>query len=204
MRHTIKWMMLVLLTLLISVGSYAQRSKESLEKEINLYAVNTGDAPVDIELPFPASDVRLAPGEIRLFTSPTWRLPPEARIEGDTLVVEIPQDATPEARKAHCILPLDLSRELADGHGALVSVRVSAEGVSKPDLPWNGVKCMLHFIDAESGAARWPGAGLPQVKAFTNLLAQTRIGPLDLNGLPADHLYLRSGKYQDQCGVGYL
>ena len=34
MRHTIKWMMLVLLTLLISVGSYAQRSKESLEKEI--------------------------------------------------------------------------------------------------------------------------------------------------------------------------
>lgn len=34
MKHTIKWMTLVLLTLLISVGGYAQRSKESLEKEI--------------------------------------------------------------------------------------------------------------------------------------------------------------------------
>ena len=34
MRHTIKWMTLVLLTLLVSVGGYAQRSKESLEKEI--------------------------------------------------------------------------------------------------------------------------------------------------------------------------
>lgn len=34
MRHTIQWMTLVLLTLLVSVGGYAQRSKESLEKEI--------------------------------------------------------------------------------------------------------------------------------------------------------------------------
>lgn len=34
MKHTIRWMTLVLLTLLFSVGGYAQRSKESLEKEI--------------------------------------------------------------------------------------------------------------------------------------------------------------------------
>lgn len=34
MKHTIKWMMLVLLTLLFSAGGYAQRSRESLEKEI--------------------------------------------------------------------------------------------------------------------------------------------------------------------------
>lgn len=34
MKRTIKWMTLVLLTLLVSVGGYAQRSKESLEKEI--------------------------------------------------------------------------------------------------------------------------------------------------------------------------
>ena len=139
-----------------------------------LYAVNTGDTPAEVR------GIPLAPHELKVLE---FALPPQARIEGGRLIVEIPPDTPPTNRKAHCALPLDLAPLLEGGRGVRASVRVSASGISEPDQPWNGAKFMFHYTDADSGEPRWPGAALPR-GAFTNLLAETRVCPLAVGGSP--------------------
>ena len=93
-----------------------------------------------------------------------WDLPPTARIEGETLVVEVPPgdgNYRTEAY-AHCTAGLDLSGILDGGRGAAISVRVRAVGVSEPDAPWNGVKVMLRYVEENTGEKRWPGVKLPR------------------------------------------
>ena len=93
-----------------------------------------------------------------------WNLPPTARIEGETLAVEVPPgDGNVRAEAyAHCTAELDLSEILDAGLGAAVSVRVRAVGVSEPDAPWNGVKFMLRYVEEDTGETRWPGVKLPR------------------------------------------
>ena len=89
-----------------------------------------------------------------------WHLPPHgARIEGSTLVVELaPGDPT---NAVHCEAPLNLSGLLGDGRGLILSIRLRADGVTKPAHEWNGVKFMLRYEDADTGKTHFPGASAP-------------------------------------------
>ena len=92
-----------------------------------------------------------------------WRLPQCARVDGSILVVDVPA-GDPERnveKHAHCEADLDLSEILGSGEGVAVSVRVRANGVTKPDAPWNGVKFMLRYVEEETGETKWPGVKLP-------------------------------------------
>ncbi|MBR3086249.1 MAG: cellulase family glycosylhydrolase [Kiritimatiellae bacterium] len=88
-----------------------------------------------------------------------FTLPPGARIEGRTLIAEIAPGSATNA--VHCEAPLDLSCLLGDGLGLVLTVRVRAEGVTKPAHEWNGVKFMLRYEDADTGKTHYPGASLP-------------------------------------------
>ena len=86
-------------------------------------------------------------------------LPPGARIEGRTLIAEIAPGSATNA--VHCEAPLDLSGLLGDGLGLVLTIRVRAEGVTKPAHEWNGVKFMLRYDDADTGKTHYPGASIP-------------------------------------------
>ena len=86
-------------------------------------------------------------------------LPPGARIEGRTLIAEIAPGSAMSA--VHCEAPLDLSGLLGDGLGLVLTIRVRAEGVTKPAHDWNGVKFMLRYESAETGKTHYPGASAP-------------------------------------------
>ena len=83
-----------------------------------------------------------------------WSLPSGARIEGSTLAVEIREGDSTNA--VHCEAPLDLSGLLGDGLGLVMTIRLRAEGVTKPEHEWNGVKFMLRYEDADTGMNRLP------------------------------------------------
>ena len=88
-----------------------------------------------------------------------WSLPSGARIEGSTLFVEIKEGDSTNA--VHCEAPLDLSGLLGDGLGLVMTIRLRAEGVTKPEHEWNGVKFMLRYEDADTGKTHFPGASAP-------------------------------------------
>ena len=89
----------------------------------------------------------------------SWSLPPGARIEGDSLIVELAPGSPTNA--VHCEVPLDLSGLLDDGLGLVLTIRLRAEGVTKPAHEWNGVKFMLRYVDADTGKTHYPGASVP-------------------------------------------
>ncbi len=108
-----------------------------------------------------------------------WKLPPCARMEGDVLVVEVAPETAGNIGEsgAHCEAVVDLSEALKDGMGAVLSVRVRASDVTKPDFPWNGVKAMLRYVSADDGSYRWPDAKLP-LGTFDWRTAEIRINAL--------------------------
>ena len=118
-----------------------------------------------------------------------WRLPKCARIEGDILVVDVPNGDpdTGVETHAHCEAEIDLSPFLADGHGAVLRVRARARDVSKPDRNWNGVKCMFRFISALDGNKVWPGYQFP-LGTFDWRTAEVRVNWLNAKGTPRNGL----------------
>ena len=84
-----------------------------------------------------------------------WRLPEKwARMEGRTLVVEVPPDA---GRPMVCATArIDVSRAFREFGVAVIGVRFRATGVTEPDARWNGVKVMYSFVDAD-GATQYVG-----------------------------------------------
>ena len=114
--------------------------------------------------------------------APGFSLPPGARLDGDRLTVEIPAGAT--NRLVHCVAKFDLAPLLAGGRGVRASIRLSGSGISEPDYPWNDAKCMFHYVDADTGAERWPGSSIPR-GTFSDYVAETRINPFGMQGLPA-------------------
>ena len=111
-----------------------------------------------------ATIASLAPTAVCALALPSasldWHLPPHgARIEGSTLIAELaPGDPT---NAVHCEAPLDLSGLLGDGRGLVLSIRLRADGVTKPAHEWNGVKFMLRYQDADTGRTHFPGASAP-------------------------------------------
>ena len=89
----------------------------------------------------------------------SWNLPPGTRIEGTTLIAELSPGSPTNA--VHCEAPLDLSGLFGDNRGLVLTVRVRAEGVTKPAHDWNGVKFMLRYEDADTGRTHYPGASVP-------------------------------------------
>ena len=89
----------------------------------------------------------------------SWTLPPGARIEGTTLIAELSPGSP--TNSVHCEAPLDLAGLFADNRGLVLTVRVRAEGVTKPAHDWNGVKFMLRYEDAGTGRTHYPGASVP-------------------------------------------
>ena len=70
-----------------------------------------------------------------------WRLPEKwARMEGSTLIVDVPPDA---GRPMVCATArIDVSRAFREFGVAIIGVRFRATGVTEPDASWNGVKVM--------------------------------------------------------------
>ena len=88
----------------------------------------------------------------------SWNLSKGAAISGSTLTAEIKEAGGPQcAGKAE----VDLSGMLGEGLGLVFTVRVRATGVTKPNRPWNGVKFMLSYKDADTGKMHHPGATVP-------------------------------------------
>ena len=84
-----------------------------------------------------------------------WRLPEKwARMEGRTLVVDVPPDA---GRPMVCATArIDVSRAFREFGVAILGVRFRATGVTEPDARWNGVKVMYSYVDAD-GATQYVG-----------------------------------------------
>ena len=116
-----------------------------------------------------------------------WHLPPCAHIDGDMLIVDVPagDPDTGIETHAHCEADIDLSDILADGHGAVLRVRVKARDISKPDRNWNGVKCMFRFISELDGTKAWPGYQFP-IGTFDWRTAEVRVNWLNAKGTPKD------------------
>ena len=88
----------------------------------------------------------------------SWNMSKGAEISGSTLTAEIKEAGGPQcAGKAE----VDLSGMLGEGLGLVFTVRVRATGVTKPNRPWNGVKFMLSYKDADTGKMHHPGATVP-------------------------------------------
>ena len=98
-------------------------------------------------------------GSLEALENLTWSLPPGARIEGSSLICELPPGSQTNA--VHCEAPLDLSGFLGDGLGLVLTIRLRADGVTKPAHEWNGVKFMLRYEDADTGKTHFPGASAP-------------------------------------------
>ncbi len=109
----------------------------------------------------PGSESKTSSALLRLCVEKNaWILPPNvARIAGSTLVVGLSPGAPTNA--VHCEAPLDLAGLLGDGTGLILTIRVRAEGVTKPAHSWNGVKFMLRYEDADTGKTHYPGASIP-------------------------------------------
>ena len=98
-------------------------------------------------------------GSLEALENLTWSLPPGARIEGGSLICELQPGS--QANAVHCEAPLDLSGFLGDGLGLVLTIRLRAEGVTKPAHEWNGVKFLLRYEDADTGRTHYPGASVP-------------------------------------------
>ena len=79
-----------------------------------------------------------------------WRLDKYSRIEGNLLVVDVPEGARGGAARR----TIDLTKF---PKGVEMRIRCRGENVSRPAEGWLGSKFMLHFTDAE-GIQQWPGA----------------------------------------------
>ncbi len=91
-----------------------------------------------------------------------WKLPEKwARMEGSTLVVDVPPDA---GRPMVCATArIDISRAFREFGVAIVGIRFRATGVTEPDARWNGVKVMISYVDAD-GDTQYTGVDSPAPK----------------------------------------
>ena len=105
----------------------------------------------------PAQDVPPKEGAVATAAGREWVLTPECRQEGDILTVVVPEGAAPGQHGAWTTVNLAPFAE--DGFEA--SVQVRGENVSVPPERYNGVKFVLHWRNAVTGADEWPGAWLP-------------------------------------------
>ena len=101
--------------------------------------------PQEVQIPTPA----LAPLEV-----PTWRLPPKyATLEGDRLVIDIPQSDYPADAVAEADLPASLFGGAA---GFAMEVVAEGRGIRKPTKPYLGLKFQLHWRESATGREKWP------------------------------------------------
>ena len=105
----------------------------------------------------PAQDVPSKDGTEATAAGREWRLGPECRLDGNLLVVTVPEGAADGQHGAWTTV--DLTPFVEDGFEA--SIQVRGENVSVPPERYNGVKFMLHWRNAVTGADEWPGAWLP-------------------------------------------
>ena len=86
-----------------------------------------------------------------------WRLSPGCRIDGDMLVVSIPDGQYPQTQWART----DVDLGPWENRGFEAHVRAKGENIATPTQPWLGFKFMLSYRDRVTGAVRYPGAGAP-------------------------------------------
>ena len=103
-----------------------------------------------------------------------WSLPQGARIEGDTLIAEIPAEDGP--RTVWCGAKIPIADALAAMQCISATVRYRAENISEPPHPWNGVKVQFVYTTA-AGHTEYRTAYTPRgTYDWTN--AVTRVSPL--------------------------
>ena len=91
-----------------------------------------------------------------------WTLPePGARLEGSTLIVDVPHEG---GRAMVCASArIDVSQAYREFGVAIIGLRFRADGVTEPDARWNGVKVMISYVDAD-GDTQYTGIDSPAPK----------------------------------------
>ena len=117
----------------------------------------------------------------------SWRLPKKfATLEGDKLVIDIPEGAYP----ADAIAEADLPAALFEGSGGFsMSVRASGSGLKKPTKGWLGLKFQMHWTDHATGRENWPNTA-NELGDFTE---KTLLNEANFGGAKPDAITLMLG-----------
>lgn len=103
-----------------------------------------------------------------------WNLSGNAKIEGDRLVVDVPKGE----RGGGAWAEVDIAA--CGGNAVGGKIRVRGENVEKTALTWEGMKFMLHYVNAE-GADLWP-----QAEALHGTFGWTTVSfRHDMGGIPS-------------------
>ena len=104
--------------------------------------------------PVPAQQVQIPMPALRPLPELKWRLPPKyATLEGDRLVIDIPEEAGPADACASAEVPPEL---LAGAGGFAMAVEASGRGLAKPSKPYLGFKFQLHWRESATGREGYP------------------------------------------------
>ncbi len=84
----------------------------------------------------------------------SWRLPEKfATIEGDRLVIDIPESAYPTDAVAEADVPAALFK---GAQGFSMSVAATGSNLKKPSKSWLGLKFQMHWKEHATGREAWP------------------------------------------------
>ena len=84
--------------------------------------------------------------------APDWRIPPNATLDGDVLIIDVPEDAAAQGCRAWA--EIDLSAW--DGKPVGAEIVARGERISKPPHWYNGLKFQFEYEDADSKEMHYP------------------------------------------------
>lgn len=99
-----------------------------------------------------SQNVQTADPMLTPVTGLKWVCTRNARIEGNLLIVDVPDDKAKEGGSATAFIDL----KPYAGRGVKMSIRVRGERIAKPPLDWLGFKFQFHWRDAVTGVDHWP------------------------------------------------
>ena len=132
MKRTIQVLFLAHCALAVLAGAETPRESAAVD-ELSSWPVPSTPIPVEL-------------GALH------WELPEGARLEGDTLVAEIPPERP--ATEAMATARLDLSAY--PGHRVVFHIHARGEGIGTPPVSYKGLKFMAR-LEETSGKRHWPG-----------------------------------------------
>ena len=141
-------------------------------------------------IPAPAEDSQVvqAPiGALVPLAGLSWRLPAKyATLEGDRLVVDIPEKAYP----ADAVVEADLPAALFDGaKGFSMSVSARGSGLKKPTKSWLGLKFQMHWSESSTGREAWPNSA----NELGDFAEKTLLNEANFGGAKPDRITLMLG-----------
>ena len=140
--------------------------------------------------PAPAPDsqeVQMPLGRFPKLEGLVWRLPAKyATLDGDKLVVDIPEGAYPADAVAEADLPAALFR---GAEGFSMSVRAAGSGLKKPSKNWLGLKFQMHWKEHATGREGWPNSA----NELGDFAEKTLLDEVNFGGARPDEVTLMLG-----------